>query len=91
MLHDWPDEESDRLLARGADALAPGGTLLVFERGPVPLDAPTYSLIPWLLFFRSFRGPARYAAHLERLGFADVSVERVDLEMPFYLVTGRKS
>ena len=90
MLHDWPDAEARRLLGRGAEALKPGGTLLIFERGPVPTDDVPYSLIPFLLFFRSFRGPALYAEQLATLGFVDVDVRRVDLEMPFYLVTGRK-
>lgn len=93
MLHDWPEPETERLLERARGALEPGGTLLVFERGPIearggPLP---YSLLPMLLFFRSFRPPTFYTTRLEALGFTDVEVRTFRLETPFFLVTGRRS
>jgi len=33
-LHDWPEDEASTMLARAVDALAPGGSLLIFERCP---------------------------------------------------------
>ena len=92
MLHDWPEREARQLIVRGSQALRRGGTLLIFERGPLEMDegVPSYSLIPFLLFFRSFRSPAMYRQQLEALGFEDIGVQRIDLEMPFFLVTGRK-
>jgi hypothetical protein len=89
MLHDWPEMEAKRFLTRASQALDPGGTLLIFERAPLegfttPLP---YSLIPMLLFFRSFRAAAFYQEHLEAIGFRDVKVQTVPLEMPFFLVT----
>jgi SAM-dependent methyltransferase len=92
MLHDWPENEAGQFIARASQALRPGGTLLIFERGPIEVGQTTlpYSMIPFLLFFRSFRSPAIYREQLETLGFQDIEIQRVDLEMPFYLVTGTK-
>jgi hypothetical protein len=90
MLHDWPDRQARHLIVRASEALNPGGTLLIFERGPLEIDEPSYALIPLLLFFRSFRAPATYTEQLDALGFRDIDVQWVDLETPFFMVTGRK-
>lgn len=92
MLHDWPDAQAERLLGRAAGALRPGGTILVFERAPVRVPAggvPPW-LMPFLLFFRSFRAPEFYAARLTALGLQAVRIQTVPLDMPFSLVTGLK-
>lgn len=90
MLHDWPEKEAREFIAKGAQALKPGGTLLIFERGPIEVDKGTlpYSAIPMLLFFHSFRGPSLYIEQLRALRFENINVQRIDLEMPFYLVAG---
>lgn len=90
MLHDWPEKEAREFISKGAQALNPGGTLLIFERGPIDADKGKlpYSAIPMLLFFHSFRGPSLYIEQLRAIGFEHVRVQRIDLEMPFYLVTG---
>ncbi len=92
MLHDWPEKDALALLAKAARALAPGGSLLIFERGPIPAGArtPPYSSIPILLFFRYFREPALYARHLAAIGLEDVRVTEIMLDSPFHLVTGKK-
>jgi ubiquinone/menaquinone biosynthesis C-methylase UbiE len=92
MLHDWPEAEAKRLLARAAEALAPGGSILVFERGPMRFDgkAIPFSLLPTLLFFRSYREPSVYTQQLEALGLRDVQTRTVQLDTPFFLVTARK-
>jgi hypothetical protein len=92
MLHDWPEDAAGQFIARAADALEPGGTLLVFERGALDLKGgvPAFSTIPTLLFFRSYRKATVYTAQLEALGFEDVKVAEIELELPFFLVTGRK-
>ena len=92
MLHDWPDEEMDQFLRSAYRSLDKGGTLLVFERGMLDpgLQPIPYSLIPLLLFFRSYRAPDEYLARLERIGFRDARVQLVQLEMPFLLITAVK-
>ena len=92
MLHDWPPPEADAFLAKAAAALSPGGTLLVFERTPLRLagKTPPFSLIPTMLFFRSYRAPAEYAARLEALGLREIVVREVQLDTPFFVLTAKK-
>lgn len=92
VLHDWPDREARELLLRANHSLEAGGTLLIFERGPFDIGEGSvpYSLIPFLLFFRSFRPPVWYKTQLESMGFREVTIQRIDLEMPFFLVAGVK-
>jgi ubiquinone/menaquinone biosynthesis C-methylase UbiE len=93
MLHDWPIEDAQRFLAKAARALEPGGTILIFERGPIELAqaTPPFSMLPVLLFFRSYRGPEGYMKHLEALGFDDIQRREVELDTGFFLITARKT
>jgi ubiquinone/menaquinone biosynthesis C-methylase UbiE len=92
MLHDWPDIEMEAFLAKAYHSLIPDGTLLIFERGQFKTgDAlPPYSIIPVLLFFRSYRSPGHYKTCLEKLGFRDIKIMEIQLEMPFILITATK-
>jgi ubiquinone/menaquinone biosynthesis C-methylase UbiE len=92
MLHDWPDKEAKQFMTKASQSLKSGGTLLIFERGPFEPSEMTldYSVIPFLLFSQSFRSPAIYRAHLMDLALEDITVERIDLGTPFYLVAARK-
>ena len=92
MLHDWPENIAKTFLARAADALDPGGTILVFERAPLDVTArvPPFAALPTMLFFRSYRAPSIYAEHLLSLGFTDIQTREVPLEVPFFVVTGKK-
>ena len=93
MLHDWPEREAKRLIDRAAQSLMPGGTLLIFERGPFEMGERTapYSILPFLLFFRSFRTPEMYEKRLRNLGFYDIRIQNIHLEMPFFLLTATKA
>ena len=93
MLHDWPEEEADRFITKAARSLSPGGTLLIFERGPIQArtTAPPFSILPILLFFRSYRLPAVYMRRLEALGLQDIELREIELDTPFFLVTARKA
>lgn len=93
MLHDWPEELAKQFIERADDALAPGGTLLIYERQEIELAGSSvpYSLIPMLLFFRSFRSPQFYCEVLEEMNFKDIHVQTINLEMPFFLVTAKKA
>ncbi len=92
MLHDWPEHDAKGFIARASHSLNPGGTMLIFERGPIQVGDTTvpYSMIPLLLFFRAFRSPLLYKAQLEAVGLRDVHIQEIELEMPFSLVTARK-
>ncbi|MEW6664100.1 MAG: methyltransferase [Thermodesulfobacteriota bacterium] len=93
MLHDWPQEDAKEFILKAGQSLEPGGTLLIFERGPLEIGETglPYSMIPFLLFFRSFRSPSIYEDQIKRLGFRNIQIQRIDLEMPFFLVTGTKT
>jgi ubiquinone/menaquinone biosynthesis C-methylase UbiE len=92
MLHDWPEADALQFLDRAAAAVEPGGTVLIFERLPIRIDgtAPAFSLLPILLFFRSYRDPETYAARLRERGFTDVVRREIDLDTPFAVLTARK-
>lgn len=92
MLHDWPENQARQLIVNAQQALKPGGTILIFERAPIELGETTipYSMIPLLIFFHSYRSPEIYENKLEDLGFQDIETKRIDLEMPFFLITARK-
>ena len=93
MLHDWPEEEADRFITKAARCLNPGGTLLIFERGPIRAGEaiPPFSMLPILLFFRSYRLPAVYTRKMETLGLRDIEQREIELDTPFFLVTARKA
>jgi ubiquinone/menaquinone biosynthesis C-methylase UbiE len=92
VLHDWPEKEAGRFITRAANSLAPGGTLLIFERGPIEDGEAqlSYATIPILLFYYSFRSPALYQKQFRELGFQDITVKKLFLETPFHLITARK-
>jgi SAM-dependent methyltransferase len=93
MLHDWPEEAAGQFLAKAADALVPGGSIVIFERGPLDFSAglPPFSAIPTLLFFRSYRPASVYVRLLGMLGLRDVEVTELELESPFFLVKATKA
>ena len=92
MLHDWPEQAASDFVARAAAALEPGGTLLIFERAPLQLNGqtPPFCMLPTLLFFRSYRAAVIYERQLAALGFTDIQAREVVLEVPFFVVTGKK-
>ncbi|WP_293776164.1 methyltransferase [uncultured Oxalicibacterium sp.] len=92
MLHDWPEEPMVGFLQRAYDALPAGGTLMIFERCDSDIGAQQigYGQLPLMMFFRSYRQPDVYAMHLARIGFRDIEMATVPLDIPFLLMTARK-
>ena len=92
MLHDWPEKEARQFIARAAQSLAPGGALLIFERGPIEDGEAelSYATIPILLFFHSFRSPTLYQEQFRELGLQDITVKKLHLETPFFIATAKK-
>ena len=93
MLHDWPEEQALKFLDKAADVLQPGGRLMIFERLPLHFESgtPPFSIIPILLFFRSYRDPAVYIDHLRSRGFDRIERHEVDLDTRFALLTAQRS
>jgi SAM-dependent methyltransferase len=92
MLHDWPPQDALRFIEKAARALVPGGTLLIYERGALEFggQVPPMSMVPNLLFFRSYRSPQPYIEQLQRLGFQDIRQRDLQLDSHFFVVTARK-
>ena len=92
MLHDWPPQDALRFIEKAARALAPGGTLLIYERDALEFggQVPPMSMVPNLLFFRSYRSPQSYTEQLQRLGFQDIRQRDLQLDSRFFVVTARK-
>ena len=91
MLHDWPDEQAQQFLGHAAQALEPGGTLVVFERAPLRLLEPApYGLLPQIMFAHVFRHSELYRGWMERLGLTDVETDSFELDTPFFMVRARK-
>jgi len=93
MLHDWPEKANRTFIRKAGGALRLGGTLLIFERGPIPSDgmAPSYVMIPILLFFRFSRVTSIYVSQLTAAGFGDIQVEHIQLDTPFFLISAKKN
>jgi hypothetical protein len=63
----------------------------VFERGPLEILAtPPMSLLPVLLFFRSYRPALDYMTHFQALGLQQVGCKTITLDSPFFLATAVK-
>ena len=92
ILHDWPDDEAYAFLGKAADALQPGGTIMIFERAPLRIvpAVTAVSMIPNLLTFRSYRPAGLYMDHLAALGFVMIQSVSVELDSTFSIITGRK-
>ena len=93
VLHDWPQEDADRFLEAAVRSLPPGGTVLIFERGPIDPQRkpPSFADLPVLLFFRSYRAPEAYLSTLARLGAQSITCRTVELDTPLFLISARKA
>lgn len=92
VLHDWPEPDMRQMVERARDALPPGGRLFVVERGafaPGPAPLP-YAAATNLVFARFYRPPSAYAELLAELGFGGISVQTIEIEMPFHVIAGTK-
>ena len=92
MLHDWPDEQVGDFIGKAAAALQPGGTIAIFERAPLRIDraATAVSMIPNLLFFRSYRPATVYADHFAACGLTMIRHDSVELDSAFSIITAQK-
>jgi SAM-dependent methyltransferase len=91
VLYKIPLGEWDALLARARARLRPGGTLLIKEQDPTARVKNSWNRAQEWLVSRvkltlgesfSYEAPADFTARLERAGFTDVRVRRIDLLYP---------
>ncbi len=92
VLHDWPDADAKRLLARGASIVRPGGRILIFERAPIDARGGglSYAAAPDLVFLHFLRAPDLYLDTLATLGFESIEYQRVELDMGFHMIVARR-
>jgi SAM-dependent methyltransferase len=92
VLHDWSDADAERMLARAAAVVNPGGRMLIFERGPIEIGNGRlpYSMAPNLVFLKFLRAPDLYLRTLTELGFTAIEHRRLALEMEFNLIVARR-
>ena len=92
VLHDWPDGEAKKLIARAAALVRPGGRMLIFERAPIEAKgrAITYAMAPDLVFLHYLRPEGLYLQTLEGLGFEIVTHRRLELDLGFHLIVARR-
>jgi hypothetical protein len=85
VLHDWPEDEADALLARAATTVAKHGRILIAERTAYAhgLATPsTFADSGNLVFSGFYRDPEIYAAALRRYApQARIAIERFVLDM----------
>ncbi|MCZ6804165.1 MAG: methyltransferase [Proteobacteria bacterium] len=92
LLHDWPEEAVKMFIDKAWQCLKPGGTLLIFERGPFPIEKKilNYSMLPIFLFARFFRDPSVYKQQLEEASYVGIHIKSIQMEIPFFLITAKK-
>ncbi len=92
-LHDWPAPLVPMILQKATAALAPGGTLVLFERARPNFreGLPRFGDLPMFLFARHFRDPDEYLEVLATLPYVSAEVRFVNLDGPFFLLTATKA
>ena len=92
VLHDWPDEDAAALLSKAADALRPGGLLVIFERAPLRMrQSLIFADLTNFVFAPFFRHAGLYLSNLSSLGFVETLHRDMRFEMDFHLITATKA
>jgi ubiquinone/menaquinone biosynthesis C-methylase UbiE len=90
-LHDWPEVEAQQFIDRAVKSLVPGGRVLIYERGPLQIGKQVpFSMLPMLMFFRSFRPASIYERQLKEAGCQRIEIQTIHLETSFHLLTAQK-
>jgi hypothetical protein len=88
VLHDWQPAEAKAMLAHAAAHVAPGGRVIVCERGPIS-DEPALrgaAAAANMVFAPFYRDPAFYSRALQDLGLRLLPQASVRLDMAFHVV-----
>jgi SAM-dependent methyltransferase len=92
VLHDWPDDEAEKLLERAFALVRPGGRLVIFERAPIELAGKRipYVMAADLVFLHFFRPADLYMNKLQALGCASIDCRRIQLDIGFHLIVAHR-
>jgi len=90
VLHDWPTDEASGMIDRALDHMAPGGRLIICERGAFGGNDLPFSMTANLVFAPFYRPPEQYRSMFNERGLLDIAQTDVQLEMPFHIVSGVK-
>jgi len=91
VLHDWPEHHASAMLDRAAAHLAPGGKIIICERGAFGGGPMPFSMASNLVFAPFYRPPEFYHAALSARGLTAISQVDVQMDMQFHIVSGVKS
>ncbi|MEO1640532.1 MAG: class I SAM-dependent methyltransferase [Pseudomonadota bacterium] len=91
VLHDWPRKDAEAMIDRALAHLAPGGRLIICERGAFGQATLPFSMTANLVFAPFYRPPGDYAAAFAARGMANIAQVDTMLDMPFHIVSGCKS
>lgn len=91
VLHDWPQDQALMMLDRAISHVAPGGKVIVCERGAFADGPMPFSMTANLVFAPFYRPPAFYRDAFAARGLTNIAQVDVDLDMRFHIVSGVKS
>ncbi|NEX46557.1 methyltransferase [Pseudotabrizicola algicola] len=92
VLHDWDLARVPEILTRAARHLAPGGRIIIIERGPLQAEPliSGLSAATNLVFAPFYRAPAVYADLLAGLGLVPLPPQSTVLDMTFHIIGAEK-
>lgn len=92
VLHDWPEDDARLLLRRAFAELPTGGRIFIVERGEFAPGAGQlgYAALANLVFARFYRSPSVYVGMLRDMGFTELHLQTVEIEMPFHVIEGTR-
>lgn len=91
VLHDWPEADRLKLLDHAVAALAPGGQVIVAERGPLQATGPLPFWLTADLVFAPFYQPAEWYADALSARGCNVVQSAPDLGLPFHITVGTQT
>ena len=92
IIHDWPDDKATVILRNAAQAVSPGGRVLVIEmvvpEDDKPSPAKSFDMAMMVFLAGAERTPAEYKAMFENAGLARTSI--TPTASPVSVVEGRR-
>lgn len=90
VLHDWPLDQAMLMLDRAMTHLAPGGRVIVCERGAFGGGSMPFWMTANVVFAPFYRPAHVYRTAFEQRGLTGIHQVDVPLDMTFHIVSGQK-